>query len=115
MRADVQVLMAGLLERSRRHGEIDIDDLGEAVTPLNMSPAEIDELMDEFERRGGVVRAPTVEPGENTERLKGVLAGARALTSVLGRRPNVIEIARHVGMSVRQVRDALAIGRIMGR
>lgn len=115
MRPAVQELMTTLLERSRLHGAIDIDDLGDAVTPLGMSPAEIEELMDELERRGVIVRAPTDEPGENTKRLQVVLASARTLTSVLGRRPTIVEIAEHSKLDVIRVRHALAVGRIMGR
>lgn len=113
MRADVILLIETLLERSLREGGVDIDDLGDAVTPLGLGPFEIEALMDAFEARGGVVHAPA--GGGNTERLKTVLASARTLTSVLGRRPSVTEIAAHAKMDVIHVRHALAVGRVMGR
>jgi hypothetical protein len=115
MRPSVLELLERLVERSRREGGVDIDAIGDAVTPLGMSPAEIEELMNAFDARGGVVHAPSASPGENAQRLKIVLTSARALTSVLGRRPTVLEIAEHSGLEVLHVRHALAVGRVMGR
>lgn len=113
MRADLSRLLDVLLEQSRRDGGVDIDAIGDAITPLGVGPAEIEAWMDAFHERGGVVLSP--EGGGNAERLKIVLQSARALAQSLGRRPSVAEIAEHSGLSVVHVRHALAVGSVMGR
>lgn len=113
MRKDLERLLTELLAQSARDGGVDIDAIGDAVTPLGVGPAEIEALMNAFEDRGGVVLSP--EGGGNAERLKLVLQSARALTQSLGRKPSVAEIAAHSGLSVVHVRHALAVGSVMGR
>ncbi|MFO0673847.1 MAG: sigma-70 domain-containing protein [Polyangiaceae bacterium] len=113
MKPSLVALKEQLLRVSRAENGVDIDILGEALTALDVSSAEIEIFMAEFEDAGGRVLAP--EGGGNAERLKKVLASVRALTSVLGRRPSVAEIAEHAGLSVVHVRHALAVGSVMGR
>lgn len=113
MKPSLVALCEQLLRESAEAGGVDIDVLGEAITALDVSAAEIETFMNAFEDAGGVVLAP--EGGGNAQRLKKVLASARALTSVLGRRPSVAEIASHSGLSVVHVRHALAVGQVMGR
>lgn len=113
MRPEVEALVAELVARSRSEQGLDIDQFSDQVAALSVITFEIEELMNAYEAGGGILHAPS--GGGNMKRLMTVLASARSLTSVLGRRPTVIEIAEHAKLDVIQVRHALAVGRVMGR
>jgi DNA-directed RNA polymerase specialized sigma subunit len=67
----------------------------------------------ELERRGRKIIAP--EGGGGEERLRQVVATARTLVSELGRKPSVAEIAARSGLSADEVRQALALARVIQR
>lgn len=113
MREDLKKLVDTLLARSRAENGIHIDAFGDAVTPMNVGPAEIEQIIDLYESRGGVIIAPTGQGGP--ERLKKVLDAARALRAESGRAATPQQIAEHTGLTLDEVRGALELGRVMGR
>lgn len=113
MTTRLDAILAGLVQRSRVDGFVHIDDFAEALGELALTTDEIDSALQRFEDGGGVLRAP--EGGGGQGRLKIVLDAARTLATTLGRVPSSTEIAEHTGMPVEQVRNALALGRVMGR
>ena len=112
MRGDLERVLDQLLAKSARDGSVGIDLFAETLGALAVTTDEIDELMTRFESEGGVLTAP--EGGGGQERLKVVLAAARALRIELGRVPTPVEIAARTGLDIAQVRHALALGRTMG-
>jgi hypothetical protein len=113
MRPELLEIVASLLARSRERGAVDLDELGDALGSLAVSHDEIDAMIARFEASGGVLGAPS--GGGGTGRLRVVLGAARELSRSLGRAPSPDEIAARTGMAPALVRQALALGRVMGR
>jgi transposase len=113
MREDLRALLEAMLHRSSAEAGVSIDEVGDALTRCGVSAAEVEDWMTRFEDAGGLIRAPS--GGGGAERLKRVLASARALARSLGRTPTVAEIAKDTTLDVVHVRWALALGRTMGR
>jgi Sigma-70 region 3 len=110
VRDELEALLSDLV---RKGADIDIDDFAILVRPLDATSEELDELMSALEEKGISVRAP--EGGQGEKNLAIVLRAARDLQASLGRTPTASEIAEHTNIDVVLVRQALALGRIMGR
>lgn len=113
MRAEVQAIVDALLEASEPTKEITLDAIGDAIGTRAITPPEIDELMTALEAAGRVIVGP--KGGEGEEHLGKVIAAVRALTPELGRKPTTAEIAERSGLSLLEVRHALALVRVMQR
>lgn len=112
MRADLQALLETMLDRSAKEAGVSIDAVGEALSACGVAATEVEDWMTRYEDAGGVLRSPS--GGGGTERLKLVLASARALAGTLGRKPTMSEIAADTRLDVAHVRWALALGRTLG-
>jgi DNA-directed RNA polymerase sigma subunit (sigma70/sigma32) len=99
--------------RSSASDEVTLDALGEALGARAVSHAEIDAMIAALEARGVKVVAP--EGGGGEERLRVVVATARALVAELGRKPRPAEIAARSGLSEDEVRRALALAQVIQR
>jgi hypothetical protein len=113
VRAEVQALVDALLEASDPTMEITLDAIGDAIGTKAITPPEIDELMTALESAGRVIVGP--KGGEGEEHLRKVIATIRAMTPELGRKPTASEIAEKSGLSILEVRHALALVRVMQR
>lgn len=92
---------------------VPLDDVGEALGALAVTPDEIGLVLDAVESRGYAVEAP--EGGGLELQLRGVVAAAATLKASLGRRPTLAEVADRAGLDERAVRHALALLRVMQR
>lgn len=113
MKPDLQAVLDSLLAESKATSEVSLDALGEALGTHAISTDDVDEIMSALEDAGRKVIGP--EGGGNEERLKIVVATARTLVGELGRKPRTLEIAQRSGLSVDEVRHALALSQIMQR
>jgi hypothetical protein len=113
MRSDVRSVIDALLRETPPGGEVTLDRLGEALGARAVSTDEIDEAIACIERAGRRVVGP--HGGGGSDRLREVLAAARALRVATGRAPTVAEIAERTGLDAEVVRAALALGQVMGR
>lgn len=106
-------IVDALLEASASSGEVTLDALGDAIGARAITPAEIDAMIGALEGAGRKVVTPAGGAGE--ARLSAVVAAARALAPVLGRKPTASEIAARAGLSADEVRHALALLKVMQR
>jgi hypothetical protein len=113
LRPELRTIVDGLVVSSRGSNEVSLDTLGEAIGARSVSYDEIDGMIATLEARGRRVVAAT--DGRSEERLRAVVRAARILTTELGRRPSVAEIALRAGLSGPQVRSALMLARVMQR
>jgi uncharacterized protein YidB (DUF937 family) len=102
-----------LLAKSASSMSVSLDELGEAIGVVPVSAEEVDALMAVLEKAGRRVVGPEGARGEAKLRL--VIPAARALSATLGRRPTLAEIAAKTGIDEDEVRQALALARVMGR
>lgn len=113
LRPEIQKIVDQLLEASEPTKELTLDAIGDAIGTKAISPPEIDQLMGALESAGRTVLGPTGGDGE--QHLKKVVAAIRPLTSVLGRKPTPQEIAEQSGLSLLEVKHALALAKVMQR
>ena len=113
LRQAVRQVLEALVRASEATGEITLDEVGEAVGTMAIAPAEIEALLDALEARGRRVVAPQGGSGET--HLRHVLHAARTLRAELGRTPTPDEIAARSGLSLVDVRRALALSQVMRR
>jgi hypothetical protein len=111
VRSELQSIVDALLEASASSNEVTLDALGDAIGTRAITPPEIDAMISALEDAGRKVVGPQGGAGE--DRLKKVVATARALGPELGRKPTVSEIADRAGLSVEDVRHALALLKVM--
>jgi hypothetical protein len=113
LRDELRMVVNRLLEASEQSREVTLDELGDALGTLSASYPEIDAMIALLEAQARRVAAPAGGSGE--AHLVRVVAAAKALSSQLGRRPSVAEIAPLAGLTLEQVRHALVLARIMQR
>jgi hypothetical protein len=104
---------AALLAASAESKTISLDAIGEAIGIVPVSAEDVEALMVTLEEAGRAVIGPQGARGVGMLRL--VIPAARALTAALGRKPTVLEIAARTGVAEDDVRQALALARVMGR
>jgi hypothetical protein len=109
----LEAVLAALLEASAETGEVTLDAMGEALGTHAISTDDVDEIMLALEKAGRRVVGP--EGGGGEDRLRVVVTTARALVAELGRKPTVQEIAKRSGLSVDDVRQALALAQVIQR
>ena len=109
----MQAIADALLVASASTGEVHLDAVGEAIGTRAITTPEIEAILDALEAAGRKVVGP--EGGAGEERLKTVIATARALAPELGRKPTVAEIAARSGLSEDDVRHALFLVKVMQR
>jgi hypothetical protein len=102
-----------LLAASEASGEVTLDAIGEALGTRAASHDDVDAILHALEARGRRVVAP--EDGGGEEKLRRVLATARALLAEGGKKPSVAEIAARSGLAEDEVRHALALARVIQR
>lgn len=113
MRSELQAIVEALLTASAATKEVPLDAVGHAVGARAITPLEIDAILAALEAAGRSITGP--EGGAGEERLKAVVAAARALAPELGRPATVAEIATRSGLEEEQVRHALALLKVMQR
>jgi hypothetical protein len=109
--AELQAILDGLL--ARPPGSLDLDDLADALTPTTATYADVEEMISALESAGVLV--DRVNPADLAAELAQALAAARALTTKLGRRPSVDEIAARAGLTAIVVRRALRFASVLAR
>jgi hypothetical protein len=113
VKPELQSVLEALLAESNDSHEVSLDALGEALGTHAISTDDVDEIMRALESAGRKVIGP--EGGGGEDRLKIVVSTARALVAELGRKPRASEIAERSGLSVDEVRQALALSQVMQR
>lgn len=113
LRPELQAIVETLLAESAEAREVTLDAIGNAVGARTITSVEIDAMLTALESRGRAITGPVGGSGE--ERLKAVVAAARALAPQLGRPAKVAEIAARAGLSLEEVRHALTLLKIMQR
>jgi len=111
LRPELQAVLQTLLADSAAEGTVSLDDIGAALGSRAVTPDEIDGMMAELEAAGRSIVGPE---GGGTARLKRVLDEARALTST-GRRPTLALLSARTGLTSEEVRQALALAKVMQR
>ncbi len=111
-RPEVERIVDALLVASEESGVVTLDDVGAAVGVAAVTPDEIDAFMGRLEEVRKV-EAPEGARGEG--HLRTVLWAIRAFTAKSGRRPTLAEVARDAALEESDVRNALALARVMGR
>lgn len=113
LRTELARVVEALCSGRDAHLPIQLDEVGDALGSLAVTPDEIGLVLDALEARGFVVEAPA---GGGLElHLRSVVLAAAALKGTLGRRPTLAEVAAHAGVAERDVRHALALLRVMQR
>ena len=113
LRTELREIARALLAASEDSRTVALDDVGSAIGDLAVTHDEIDALISELEAQGRTVSGP--RPGAAAEHLRRVLPAARALTLRTGKKPSPEALARETGLTVDEVRGALALGRVLGR
>ena len=113
LRRELRAIVDALLAASADTREIRLDAIGNAIGARAVTAVEIEAMMTALEASGRRVVSP--EGGAGEERLKAVIAAARALAPELGRAATVAEIAARSGLSTGEVRHALALAKVMQR
>jgi hypothetical protein len=113
MRAEVRLVLKSLLARTKRGGEITLDDLGDAIGTMAITPEEIDALMTALEARGRTIGSEPGGFGEET--LKRILDAARVIRDRAGRAPSAADLAKSTGLPIARVRNALALARVIAK
>jgi hypothetical protein len=113
LRGELEDVVAALLLGSERSREVTLDAIGEAIGLRAVSHEDVDGILHALEARGRRILAP--EGGGGEERLRTVVVTARALSSELGRRPAIAEIAARSGLAEGEVRQALFLARVIQR
>ena len=94
-------------------GVLTLDAIGDAIGTSAVSQDEIEALLSALESRGLQITAPP--PGAAEKHLRVVVATARTLSTELGRRPSIDEIAARASLTHVEVHRALYLVRIMQR
>lgn len=113
MKPELEEVLRQLLDTSKDTGEVSLDALGEALGTHAISTDDVDAIMQALEHEGRRVIGP--EGGGGEDRLRIVVTTARALVAELGRKPTTSEIAARSGLSIEDVRQALALAKVMQR
>lgn len=93
-------------------GEVSLDAIGAGLSSMSVSLDEIDALIAALEAAGLRVVAP--QGGDGEQQLRRVVDAAREI-SQSGVRPTLTAVASRTGLSSGQVRQALALARVMQR
>jgi hypothetical protein len=109
----LEPIAKALLDASETSRSITIDAIGDAIGVVPVSTDDVDALLTVLEDAGRTIVAPEGQRG--VKNLQRVLAAVRELAARDGRKPGIAEIAAHTGIDPRDVRHALALGRVMGR
>jgi hypothetical protein len=101
----IEAIVAELLERHRRTGRVDLDDIAEVVGLRAVSYEEVELIIERLEAEGLRVGEPLDEG--DVAVMHAILAAARRLRLELGRRPTIEEIAAASDHAPHTVRRAL--------
>ena len=112
LRSPLGQILERLLAEGSATGEVSIDAIGDGLSSMSVSLDEIDALIAALEAAGLRVVGPQGGAGE--QHLRRVVEAARALSDA-GSRPTLTAIAFRTGLSTDQVRQALALARVMQR
>jgi hypothetical protein len=113
VRPELRAIVDALLAASADSREIHLDAIGEAIGARSITTPEIEAIMNALDAAGRRLIGP--QGGDGEDRLKTVVATARALAPELGRKPTVAAIAERSGLSQDEVRHALALVKVMQR
>ena len=113
LRTELRAIVDAVVAASVDSRAITLDAIGDAIGTRAVTAEEIDAILETLEQAGLCVVSP--EGGSGEARLKAVIAAARVLASELRRAANVPEIAARAGLTVDEVRHALALARVMQR
>jgi hypothetical protein len=113
LRPELRAVFQHLLSASAHDLQVSLDQVGEALGVLAVTTEEIDLLLTALENENRRITGP--QGGGVEKHLGKVVAAARALSQTHGRKPTLTEVAAHAELTLQQVRDALALLRIMQR
>ncbi len=111
LRAIVDALLSAAARDSR--AVVSLDELASAIGTRAVSQDEIDAMIEVLEAAGQKVESTAT--GKASDHLRAVLSAARALAPELGRRATTAEIAARAGLTLEDVRHALALAKVMQR
>ncbi|MEO8901359.1 MAG: sigma-70 domain-containing protein [Polyangiaceae bacterium] len=110
----VSAILARLLAPGHPHqpAALSLDAVADAIGAAPVTMQDIEAIFDGLEAAGQTVEA---EPRDPPAALRQVLSTVRSFSAVSGRRPTVVEIAQHSGLSVAEVRFAMLYARVLVR
>ncbi|MEI8259207.1 MAG: hypothetical protein WCJ30_26360 [Deltaproteobacteria bacterium] len=108
----VESVIDTLLGETPRGAEVTLDRVGELVGARAFTFDEVDEVIAAVEKAGHRVTSPRTTAKAD---LQAVLSAARDIQRESHARPSVPAIAARTGLPADAVRQALSLGRIMGR
>lgn len=111
-REAVQSVINTLLAETPPDGEVSLDRVGELVSGRAFTFDEVDAVIAAVELAGHLVTSSRATAKAD---LHAVLTAARELQRETHLRPTVPAIAARTGLPADAVRQALSLGRIMGR
>ncbi len=91
---------------------VSLDSVADAIGASPVTLSDIEAIFDELEKAGHRIEN---EPKNPPAALKQVLATVRSFSALSGRRPTVLEIAKHSGLDVSEVRFAMLYARVLVR
>ena len=112
LRRPVRAVIDLLMAESEDAREVALDRVGEVVGAQAFSSDEVEAIIAALEDAGRNVTAPRASARND---LQSVILAARSLERETGCRPSVEAIALRTGLSTDAVRQALTLGRVMGR
>jgi hypothetical protein len=112
-RFDVEGFVDALLAGTNEGDVVTLDAIGEAIGTRLVTQDEIDAILTAVETRGR--RVPSPESGRGEADLAQVIGAARTLRAELGRPPRPDEIAARTQIAIDDVKNALALVRIIQR
>lgn len=108
----VQEVLSQLLALSERTRQVSLDQLGDAIGGRPLSNEELELVIDGLEQAGRFVTAPFDQ--DVVDHLRAVIATASDIRRS-GQLATVDGIALRAGLTVEEVRTALAFARVMGQ
>jgi hypothetical protein len=109
-----QPIAAGIVEKllAESGTVISLDAVAEAIGAAAVTFEDIEAVFERLEAAG---RRVASEPQDPPAALAKVLASARSFSAVSGRRPTLLELAEHSGLTLGEVRFALLYARVLVR
>ena len=105
-------IIATVLASAPEGQVISLDALAETIGAASVTTHDIEAIFEGLEGAGRTVEAEPIDPPATLAR---VLSTVRSFSVLNGRRPTVVEIANHSGLSVGEVRFGLLYARVLVR
>lgn len=106
-------VVAALVARFPGARDIPLDAVGDEAARFGLANDEVEPVFAQLEARGVQISAPQGGRGETNLQL--VLTAARGLREAYGRTPSAAELAAATGLGADDVRQALALAKVLQR